>query len=117
MKSNNNKGYSSSQVRSIVGVLTLFIYLLISIGCSTSQSVVEKTTKTVKRTTKSLTRKIILSDEDLNRIVGILDFENNSLRESYDFQKIFHKGLPDYMSERCQGIIVTSRDNDAPQRK
>ena len=37
-------------------------------------------------------------------------FENKSLRQSYDFQKIFHKGLPEYINTNCQGTIVANPD-------
>jgi hypothetical protein len=42
--------------------------------------------------------------------VGIINFENNSLRETTEFQNIFHKGLPDYMNENCEGILVDDPD-------
>jgi hypothetical protein len=70
------------------------------------EETVEKTTKTVKNTTRTITRTFKLSDEDLQRKVGIINFENNSLRETTQFQNIFHKGLPDYLNENCKGILV-----------
>lgn len=90
-------------------LLFLFILSLTVIGCTVTRTVgetVEKTTKTLKNTTRTITRKFRLSDEDLKRKVGIINFENNSLRETTDFQNIFHKGLPDYMNENCEGILV-----------
>jgi len=90
-------------------LLFLFILSLTLIGCTVTRTVeetVEKTTKTLKNTTRTITRKFRLSDEDLKRKVGIINFENNSLRETTDFQNIFHKGLPDYMNENCEGILV-----------
>ncbi len=67
---------------------------------------VEKTTKSVKDTTRTFTRGFKLSDEDLHRRVGIINFENNSLQEETEFQNIFHKGLPDYMNANCEGVLV-----------
>lgn len=94
--------------------LLSFYLLLISLamsffGCTVTRTVektVEKTTKTVTDTTRTLTRKWRLSDEDLLRKVGIINFENNSMRSTTEFQNIFHKGLPDYMNENCHGILV-----------
>ncbi len=85
------------------GALLLSAGFLIFLGCSTTQTVVEKTTKTVKRTTRDITRNIVLSDGDLNRKVGIFNFENNTLQKSRNFQEIFHKGLPEYLSESMSG--------------
>ena len=93
-------------VRIFAGALTLFIGFLIFTGCATTQTVVEKTTKTVTRTTRDISRKIVLSDEDLNRKVGMFNFENNTLRKTQNFQEVFHKGLPEYLNDRCPGIIL-----------
>ena len=94
-------------------LLSLFLLLVILAmsftGCTVTRTVektVEKTTKTVTDTTRILTRKWRLSDEDLLRKVGIINFENNSMRSTTEFQNIFHKGLPDYMNENCKGILV-----------
>lgn len=89
-----------------VGALLLSAGWIILTACSTAQTVVEKTTKTVQRTSRDITRKIVLSDDDLKRKTGILPFDNNTLNESRNFQEIFHKGLPEYLREQCPGIIV-----------
>jgi len=81
-------------------------------GCSTTQSVMKETTKTVKRTTRNITRKIVLSDYDLKRKVGIFNFEYNAKQESGNFQEIFHQGLPEYLSNQCSGIIVVGPGDD-----
>jgi hypothetical protein len=93
-------------VRISAGALTLFIGFLIFIGCATTRTVVEKTTKTVTRTTRNISRKIVLSDEDLKRKVGMFNFENNTLQHTQNFQEIFHKGLPEYLIDQCPGIIL-----------
>ena len=93
-------------VRISAGAMILLIGCLIFIGCTTTQTVVEKTTKTVTRTTRNISRKIVLSDEDLKRKVGMFNFENNTLRETQNFQEIFHKGLPEYLTDQCPGIIL-----------
>jgi hypothetical protein len=89
--------------------LLLSILFLTLPGCGVKRTVedtYEKTTKTVSNTTRTFTRGFKLSDEDLLRKVGIINFENNSLQETTEFQNIFHKGLPDYMNTNCEGILV-----------
>ena len=90
------------------------LMLLACLGYATSCSVpepiettVETTTKTIKRTTRSIARTIVLDDRDLIRSIGIFNFENNSLRDSWEFQKIFHKGLPEYINDTCEGVFVS----------
>lgn len=98
-----------TRIRLVSSTLILYILFLTFIGCTVTRTVgetVEKTTKTLKNTTRTITRTFKLSDEDLKRKVGIINFGNNSLRETTDFQNIFHKGLPDYMNENCEGILV-----------
>lgn len=104
-----NENTFLTRIRLLSGTLILSILFLTFIGCTVTRTVgetVEKTTKTLKNTTRTLTRNFKLSDEDLKRKVGIINFENNSLRETTAFQNIFHKGLPDYMNENCEGILV-----------
>jgi len=95
--------------RIVTSILILVICLLVFIGCTIKRKVeqtVATTTKTVMNTTRTITRTFRLSDEDLKRKVGIINFENNSLRASADFATIFHRGLPEYMNEHCEGILV-----------
>jgi len=84
-------------------------FLAMVLGCSVPEPIgntVEQTTKTIKRTTRSITRAIALDDRDLIRSIGIFNFENNSLHESHEFQTIFHKGLPEYINDKCSGVVV-----------
>ena len=93
-------------IRLFAEALILFTGFIIFIGCATTQTVVEKTTKTVTRTTRDISRKIVLSDDDLKRKVGMFNFENNTLQKTQNFKKIFNKGLPEYLSDQCPGIIL-----------
>jgi len=102
---------STSLTQALLTSRTMFlsVLMLIFIGCTVQRTVeetYEKTTKTVKDTTRTITRGFRLSDEDLLRTVAIFDFQNNSMRETAEFQKIFHKGLPDYLHANCEGILV-----------
>jgi hypothetical protein len=99
-----------SWIRIIVSWWFPLSFLGVAISCSIPEPIettVEKTTKTIKRTTRSITRTIYLDDQDLIRSIGLFNFENNSLHESWDFQKVFHKGLPKYVNETCQGVHVS----------
>ncbi len=93
-------------IRLFAGTLILFTGFIIFIGCATTQTVVQKTTKTVTRATRDISRKIVLSDEDLKRKVGMFNFENNTLQKTQNFQEIFHKGLPEYLIDQCPGILL-----------
>ena len=93
-------------IRLFAEALILFTGFIIFIGCATTQTVVEKSTKTIARTTRDISRKIVLSDDDLKRKVGMFNFENNTLQKTQNFQEIFNKGLPDYLSDQCPGIIL-----------
>ena len=87
----------------------LLLFWAGALGCSIPEPIentVEQTTKTIKRTTRSLTRKITLDDQDLIRTIGIFNFENHTLREDWSFQKIFQKGLPEYIDNTCEGVAV-----------
>jgi hypothetical protein len=89
--------------------LLLSIFSFTFLGCGVTRTVeetVEKTTKSVKDTTRTFAREFRLSDEDLLRRVGIIKFENNSLQAESEFQNIFHKGLPEYLNQNCEGILV-----------
>ena len=100
----------SSRIRKVVAGSILLAFWGIAAGCSIPEPIettVEKTTKTIKRTTRSLTRTITLDDQDLIRSISIFNFENHSLQEGWEFQKIFHKGLPEYINDTCQGVEVS----------
>jgi len=100
---------TSNRTGSYFKILILIACLAVSLNCSVPKPIettVEKTTKTIQRTTRSITRTITLDDRDLKRLVDIFNFENNSLRESGEFEDVFHKGLPDYMNNSCPGVLV-----------
>jgi hypothetical protein len=96
-------------VRIFASGLVLLFFLGTTTNCSVPEPIettVEKTTKTIKRTTRSITRTIMLDDQDLIRSIGLFNFENNSLQESWNFQNIFHKGLPEYINDSCPGVQI-----------
>jgi hypothetical protein len=105
---NLNLGHSPVNTRPSAVALILLTVIFTAIGCETSQTVVRKTTETITQTTRDLSRKMALSDEDLKRKVAILGFENDTLREAQHIQEIFHNGLPEYLGNQCQGIILSN---------
>ena len=99
----------SRRICSILTAPILIAILVASLSCSVPKPIettVEKTTKTIKRTTRSIARTITLDDRDLQRTVDIFNFENNSPRESGEFEEIFHKGLPEYINNSCPGVLM-----------
>ena len=93
--------------------LLLSICLLALPGCGIQRTVedtYEKTSKTLKNTTRDFTRGFKVSDQDLLRRIGIIKFENNSLQAETEFPNIFHKGLPEYLNQNCEGILVDDPD-------
>jgi hypothetical protein len=110
MKKTTKLNTAFSRIRIILSRWFPLAFLGVAISCSIPEPIettVEKTTKTIKRTTRSITRTIYLDDQDLVRSFGLFNFENNSLHESWDFQKVFHKGLPKYVNDTCQGVHVS----------
>jgi hypothetical protein len=100
-----------SRIRIFAQALMLLAFLAGATSCSVPEPIettYEKTAKTIKRTTRSITRTIRLDDQDLIRTIGLFKFENDSLRESWDFQQIFHKGLPEYIDNTCRGVQVSA---------
>jgi hypothetical protein len=76
------------------------------VSCST----VDKTKKTVAKTTKELTRKIRFSDDDLQRLAAVIGFENKSLYRSQDFTLLFRKGIPEYLNNECDDVTAENPD-------
>ena len=99
----------SRRIRTAVLAAVAAAFLAVWTACSVPKPIattVEKTSKTIKRTTRSITRTIKLDDQDLLRTVDIINFENNSLHESRQFEEVFHKGLPEYLNNACPGVLM-----------
>ena len=87
------------------------VYFVI-VSCSAGyQGTVDKTAKTVTKTTKKFTRKIRFSDDDLQRIAAVIGFENKSLYRSQDFALLFRKGIPEYLNNECDDVTVADSDD------
>ena len=84
----------------------------ICVSCSAGyRETMDKTEKTVAKTTKKFTRKIRFSDDDLQRMAAVIGFENKSLYRSKDFTDLFRKGIPEYLNNECDDVTVANSDN------
>lgn len=102
----HNSNHISVNIRLFTRALILITVFFVVIGCTASQTVVRKTTKTITQTTQEIGRKWALSDEDLKRKVAMLAFENNTSQNVQSFQEIFRTELPEYLNGKCPGIIL-----------
>ena len=72
----------------------------------------DKTKKTVTKTTQKITRKIRFSDDDLQRMTAVIGFENKSLYRSEDFTQLFRKGIPEFLNNECDDVSVVNPSDD-----
>jgi len=97
----------------LLGVLWFTGVCFVFVSCSTGyKETVDKTKKTVSKTTKKLTRKIRFSDDDLQRMAAVIGFENKSLYRSKDFALLFRKGIPEFLNNECDDVTVADSDGD-----
>ena len=83
----------------------------ILVSCSTGyQQTVDKSKKTVTRTTKKFTRKIRFSDDDLQRMTAVISFDNKSLYRSQDYVQLFRKGIPEYLNKECDDVTAANQN-------
>lgn len=96
-----------------LGLLWFTGVSFVFVSCSTGyKATVDKTKKTVSKTTKKLTRKIRFSDDDLQRMAAVIGFENKSLYRSKDFTLLFRKGIPEFLNNECDDVTVADPDDD-----
>jgi len=96
-----------------LGVLWFTGVSFVFVSCSTGyKDTVDKTKKTVTKTTQKLTRKIRFSDDDLQRMAAVIGFENKSLYRSQEFTLLFRKGIPEYLNNECDDVTAANSDDD-----
>jgi hypothetical protein len=96
-----------------LGLLWFTGVSFVLVSCSTGyKATVDKTKKTVTKTTKKLARKIRFSDDDLQRMAAVIGFENKSLYRSKDFTRLFRKGIPEFLNHECDDVTVADSDDD-----
>ena len=97
----------------LLGVLWFTGVSFVFVSCSTGyKDTVDKTKKTVTKTTQKLTRKIRFSDDDLQRMAAVIGFENRSLSRSKDFTLLFRKGIPEFLNNECDDVTAADSDDD-----
>lgn len=106
VKSNRNRPWLPLVVAVLIGFVSL-VYT----GCSYRETV-EKTTKTVAKTTQKIKRNIRFSDDDLQRMATVIGFENKSLYRGEDFTQLFRKGIPEYLNKECDDVSVPNPGSD-----
>ena len=75
------------------------------VSCSYRKAV-DKTKKTVDKTTQQIRRNIRFSDDDLQRLTAVVGFENRSAYRFEDFAQLFRKGIPEYLNGECDDVTV-----------
>ena len=88
----------------------VWVFLIASLyvfpaSCS-YRGTVDKTTRTVTKTTQKIRRTIRFSDDDFKRIAVLASFENKSLYQDEDFAQRFRAGIPEYLNKECDGVTV-----------
>ena len=78
---------------------------MVFVSCSYRKTV-DKTTKTVTRTTQKIKRNIRFSDDDLQRMAAVIGFENKSLYRAKDFTQLFRIGIPEYLNKECDDVTI-----------
>jgi hypothetical protein len=91
------------------GAVLIFIVNTVFTGCSYRETV-DKTTKTVTKTTQKIRRNIRFSDDDLQRMAAVIGFENKSLYRAKDFALLFRKGIPEYLNNECDDVTIAHPD-------
>ncbi len=93
----------------LIGAIWIGIVNMVLVSCSYRETV-DKTTKTVTKTTQKIKRNIRFSDDDLQRMAAIIGFENKSLYRAKDFTYLFRKGIPEYLNNECDDVSVAYPD-------
>ena len=78
------------------------------VSCSFS-STVEKTSRSIQRTSKKVTRQVTFSGSEFRQQVAIGSFTTIRQDPHNRIKSYFDKGLPDQLSDHCQGILLAGR--------
>ena len=95
----------------------LLITALNFLNVSCFQKAVDKTAEAVTKTGKKIRRNIRFSDDDLQRLVAVVGFENRSAYRSQDFAQLFRKGLPEYLNKECDDVTVPELGSGEPAKR
>lgn len=89
----------------LIGAMLIWVVNMVFVSCSYRKTV-DKTTKTVTRTTQKIKRNIRFSDDDLQRMAAVIGFENKSLYRAKDFTQLFRIGIPEYLNKECDDVTI-----------
>lgn len=89
----------------LIGAVLIWVANMVFVSCSYRKTV-DKTTKTVTKTTQKIKRNIRFSDDDLQRMAAVIGFENKSLYRAKDFTQLFRKGIPEYLNKECDDVTI-----------
>lgn len=89
----------------LIGAVLIWVVNMVFVSCSYRKTV-DKTTKTVTRTTQKIKRNIRFSDDDLQRMAAVIGFENKSLYRAKDFTQLFRIGIPEYLNKECDDVTI-----------
>ena len=86
-------------------LLALFFTAIWLWNCSIS-STVEKTSRTIKRTSKEIVRDVTFSGGNFKRQVAISAFETTTEDPESSVKLFYDQKLPDYLHKNCKGVMV-----------
>lgn len=89
----------------LIGAVLIWVVNMIFVSCSYRKTV-DKTTKSVTRTTQKIKRNIRFSDDDLQRMAAVIGFDNKSLYRAKDFTQLFRIGIPEYLNKECDDVSI-----------
>ena len=93
--------------------LLVILYCLVwLVNCSFS-STVEKTSRSIKRTSKKVTRQVTFAGSDYRQQVAIGSFTTISQDPNSRIKSFFDKGLSENLSEHCKGILLQADRKNA----
>lgn len=81
-------------------------------SCSLSKAV-DKTSQTIKRTSRKITREVKFTGDGFKPLVAISGFETIAEDSDETIKTFFDQSIPDYLNDRCNGVL-TGRSEQAP---
>ena len=108
MKLTSNRSLCEPALRFLIFIFTV-IWL---VSCSFS-STVEKTSRSIKRTSKKVTRQVTFSGSEFRHQVAIGNFTTIKEDPHNRIKLFFDKGLPENLSNHCKGILLQADRQDS----
>lgn len=92
--------------RQIAGAALATIFLVAVLpGCSVNKAV-EKTSRTIQKTSRKIAREVAFSGNDFKRVVALGSYQNGASVREAEFQALMTDQLPDFLFNDCgDGLI------------